>query len=203
MYKDTAFTALELELLTDENLHETRHRLVARVQTWLAEVETALRPVVETGPWLPGTDVVRGKISRGDNYAFQPYQVLDFPRYAQGQNVMLLRTMVLWSVGVSLEFIGIGQPKQEFVPRLLRGGGVPTRLRSDWALGTSDSPWEWAPIEEHYTPLRAYAPAGWRKVLEESDYLKLALHLPFAEPVPLPTSELIAGAANVLVQELT
>lgn len=81
-----------------------------------------------------------GKISRGENYQDYAYRVLDFPRFSEGENLFLFRTMLLWGHPVGVHLICTGDLRKPVMDRLLnRESG----LASDWQYSQQPDPWRW------------------------------------------------------------
>ncbi|NJO02163.1 MAG: hypothetical protein HC880_11165 [Bacteroidia bacterium] len=88
----------ELAYLQDQDFLPAKLRLMDRLGKELADLQAQLRThIVQSALHFPaGTDLITGKISRGENYLNLPYLVLDFPRLINPENIFALRTMFWW-----------------------------------------------------------------------------------------------------------
>jgi hypothetical protein len=172
-------SAEEFELLQDRDTPPKRLRLRDKMQDWLAELRDKLWQASQ--PWAAyypeGTDDQRGKISRGEAYQSLPYQVLDYPRYLSANDVMTLRSLVLWGHDFSLHWILRGFPHQWYGPVLAHR--VYALQQQGWAIGVGNSPWVWEADPQYYQPATAFSPPALQEHLLHHHFLKLTRRWPF------------------------
>lgn len=92
------FDEKELSFLSDIEILKYRETAYEKVKHLLREVKSRLEPKVNSlHNLLPAGSLTRGgKISKGEHLQGLPYMVLDFPRFKQGEELLLFRTMFWW-----------------------------------------------------------------------------------------------------------
>ena len=88
----------ELELLTDPELFQRKNKLTNAIIQLLGELNyrlernSTLQHAIEKFQ-LPS---IKGKVSRGENYLGYPWQILDYPRVFEKENVFAFRNLFWW-----------------------------------------------------------------------------------------------------------
>lgn len=92
------FDEKELSFLSDIEILKYRETAYEKVKHLLREVKSQLEPtVISLNNLLPtGSLTQGGKISKGENLLGLPYLILDYPRFKQGEELLLFRTMFWW-----------------------------------------------------------------------------------------------------------
>jgi hypothetical protein len=179
-------TQEEFGLLQDRDTPPKRLQLRDKMQDWLAMLRNQLWPACE--PFLnyypAGMDYERGKISRGEAYKQLPYQVLDYPRYFNAEDVMTLRCLVLWGYDFSLHFILRGNPHTWYGDAIAQHAGA--LQAENWQVGIGESPWVWEPNSAYYREASSFSTIDLRQQLQGHSFLKLTKRWPYQELYAVP-----------------
>ena len=92
------FDEKEISLLQNVELLKYRETAYRKVHKLLREVKDRLAPKVNSLQHIlpEGSLTKGGKISKGENLQGLPYMVLDYPRFKEGDNLLLFRSMFWW-----------------------------------------------------------------------------------------------------------
>jgi len=126
-----------------------------------------------------GTDVVRGKISKGENYLGLPFIILDFPRLFTTDQYFAFRTFLWWGNFISNTFLISGEQlplvRENFLERftILSKKGV-------W-LCISDSPWNHHFKKDNFIPLNSLSKRDAMEIFKHQNFLKVARKLSIAK----------------------
>ncbi len=98
MDSEKIFDDNELILLRNVEILKYREIAYEKVKKILREVKIQLDPKVNSlRHFLPtGSLIQGGKISKGEQLNGLPYMILDYPRFKQGDDLLLFRTMFWW-----------------------------------------------------------------------------------------------------------
>lgn len=98
MSSQEIFDKKELSFLSDIEILKYRETAYEKVKHLLREVKNQLEPtVISLNNLLPAGSLTQGgKISKGENLLGLPYLILDYPRFKQGEELLLFRTMFWW-----------------------------------------------------------------------------------------------------------
>ena len=88
----------ELKVLQGTDFLLTKAAVLEKIYKLLEDTRSKLiKNVKSTNFSFPdGTDIVTGKISRGENYRNLPYMVLDYPTLFTNESSFSFRTMFWW-----------------------------------------------------------------------------------------------------------
>jgi hypothetical protein len=173
----------ELDLALDTRIFHLKDQVLRKIRGLL---EQTARELSELNAALPA-GVLAGtlKISRGENYRLMPYLVLDFPRYAEGENLYLFRTMFWWGHYFISSLIVSGNPLNQ---TRTRAGQQCRSLawREDLLFCVAATPWHHDAGPDN---LRSFASLG-AQTLEEGlqgrEFVKLSRILPLDRSGHLP-----------------
>jgi hypothetical protein len=175
----------ELTVLLDQSYMPLKFSAFAKLERFLSELRDGLAedmgPVASKFP--PEFDVQAGKISRGENYNFFPYRVLDFPRAHHEKNFFTFRTLILWGHHITFHLILIGKYKTLLQERLFQAAKV---MPEAFSLSKQASPWEWEFIPEQFIQARAMQEEVVADMVRNSDFLKITFLLPLKRYHEIP-----------------
>jgi hypothetical protein len=114
------------------------------------------------------TDLLNGKISKGENYKNLPYLVLDYPALFTKKTVFAYRTMFWWgnffSATMHLEGMALNYYRNSITLNLDR------LLKKDVYIGVGDAPWQYHYFDENYILLNE----AHRDFITNCKFLKLS-----------------------------
>ena len=189
-------TEKELHILQDTDFLLTKSVVLEKIYELLEKTRTELKNNVrETDFSFPeGTDIVTGKISRGENYKSLPYMVLDYPTLFTNESTFAFRTMFWWgnffSSTLHLEGIALDQNRKKFVDNINK------LLSKNIFVGIGETPWQYHYSEDNYVPLTK----DHGKYISNCIFLKLSKNISLSkwERIPSFASEFLNLMLNVL-----
>jgi hypothetical protein len=166
------FSSAELALLQDADVLLLKRQALEKVEAAL----TSLIPLFQDSSAVlfnrfPEFAGQAPKLSRGENYRSLPYRVLDYPRFADGEDLFLFRSMFWWGHFYSFTLHLQGRYWEKMKEKFIRYS-----FPEDTNVCVGDTPWEYHYGPENYLPLQQ---ADMERVLARP-FLKLSL------PLPLP-----------------
>ena len=139
-------TEAEMAVWQDRAFMPLKQRVWSKLESHLLTTLDRLREY-EGNQYLPREWLLTpGKISRGENYQDYAYRVLDFPRFSEGENLVLFRTMLLWGHPVGVHLICTGDLRKPVMDRLISSD---VSLSGDWYYSQQADPWQWESEDEH------------------------------------------------------
>ncbi|GAC1421635.1 MAG: hypothetical protein NVS9B7_04930 [Flavisolibacter sp.] len=144
----------EIDLFTNQQIILTKNAVIKKIQNLLEQVLERQLQFISTHN-LSGYEAfsINPKISKGENYMGLPYIVLDYPRIAEPNNFIFIRTMFWWghffsstlqSRGRNLELVLQGVNKNiEF-------------LKSHYFIGINPEPWHHHFEQTNYRVITSY-----------------------------------------------
>lgn len=146
-------TEKELLTLQDTDFLLTKVILLKKMTKLFEQTREELKQFVEnTNFSFPdGTDLLSGKISRGENYKGLPYLVLDYPTLFSRNSTFAYRTMFWWgnffSSTMHLEGIALNYFRNSLTKYLDK------LLKNEIYICVGDTPWQYHYNEDNYLPL--------------------------------------------------
>jgi hypothetical protein len=105
----TVFSTQEIDIASDPITLLIKNRVIEKAVSLMGDVEKWIMPLFE-GVNLPSEiNLDNGKISKGEQYKFLPYVLLDYPAHYTKNNVFAIRTMFYWGnfISISIHLKGI------------------------------------------------------------------------------------------------
>ena len=168
----------EFELLSDPTLLPDKYRICEKIDQWLSELRIELESYLKLGSGLP-REILKnhGKISRGENYHFQAYRVLDYPRLFRQDAIFAFRTVVLWGHPIGFHIILSGTYKELFQDAI---GKQRINLGSNWLLAAQESPWIWEANAPGLSVCKELSEEQWAAHVATYQFLKISSFLPLS-----------------------
>jgi hypothetical protein len=135
-------TENEMKVLQDTDFLLTKSAVLEKVYRLLEETRTELKRIIDSSGFSfpQGTDIVTGKMSRGENYKNLPYMVLDYPTLFTNENTFAFRTMFWWgnffSFTLHLEGIALDQYRKTIVDN------IDKLFDKNIYMGVGETPWQ-------------------------------------------------------------
>lgn len=180
---DLTLTRDELDLALDTQVFYVKDQVLRKIHGLLEQTARDLSALNATLP--SGVQAGTPKISRGENYRLMPYLVLDFPRYAQGDNLYLFRTMFWWGHYFNSSLIISGKPLNQTRTRAVQQCRS-LSWRDDLLFCVAPTPWHHDAGPDN---LRSFASLGAEALderLQKQEFVKLSRILPLDRSGHLP-----------------
>ncbi len=146
-------TEKELLIIQDTDFLLTKATVLEKVNVLLGQTREELKECAEHSNFSfpDGTDLLNGKISKGENYKNLPYMVLDCPALFTTKTVLAYRTMFWWgnffSATLHLEGTALNYYRNSIIINLNK------LLKKDIYIGIGDTPWQYHYEKDNYIPL--------------------------------------------------
>lgn len=143
----------ELLILHDTDFLLTKATVLEKINELLGQTRQELKESVENSNFsFPDrTDLLNGKISKGENYKNLPYMVLDYPALFTTKTALAYRTMFWWgnffSATFHLEGIALNYYRKTITINLDK------LLQKDVYIGVGDTPWQYHYEDDNYSLL--------------------------------------------------
>ena len=146
-------TDKELLILQDTDFLLTKATIIEKINELLGHTREDLRRTVENSNFSfpDGTNLLNGKISKGENYKSLPYMVLDYPTLFSKNSTFAYRTMFWWgnyfSATLHLEGSALNYYRNSITKNLDK------LLKNEIYICVGDNPWQYHYNEDNYLPL--------------------------------------------------
>lgn len=178
----------ELHYLQDTDFLTTKHKLMKSLQGLLEQSRQRLQEQKESLQLPAPVWKVPPKISRGENYEWLPYLVLDYPRIFQQEATFAYRTMFWWGWGFSCTLhLGGAYWRQCQQPLLQK---LEHTSAEGWWVCVNKSPWEYHFRPDNYRPLQEVRQQEGLEVFAKNPFFKLSRRLPLERYQELPSFSL-------------
>jgi hypothetical protein len=177
-------SAVEQQVLGNKELYYTKRAVTSKLMVALEELKASIveSEVLSSLPFPAGTDVVTGKISKGENYLGLPYLILDFPRLFSPGELVAFRTMIWWGNFFSFTFLRSVRTEDE-IKKVMTGLRA-FRNREVW-ICISDSPWHHHFAADNYRKLEQCGAADIEAAVRFAGFLKVAKKYPLSRLGPM------------------
>lgn len=165
----------ELHLFCNPEVILTKNRIIKKNIELLQEVQS----------WMVGENhagdlfTVPPKISKGENYEGLPYQILDYPRKTERQNIFLIRSMFWWGHNFSITLHFSGNYKNDFLSKISRAYNL--LAEKNFYTGINKDPWHHHFEEDNYKKISTLNQLAFERSLAEQEHIKIAAHWPLSE----------------------
>ena len=176
------FTEKDLHILEDTDFLLAKSSILKKIYNLLEKTRTRLIKIVEESDFSfpEGTDIVMGKISRGENYKNLPYMVIDYPTLFTNENSFAFRTMFWWGNFFSSTLQLEGRSLNEY--RKIIGNNIDKLLDKNIFIGVGETPWEYHYNEDNYLILTK----DHIKIINNCNFLKLSKNISLSDWERLP-----------------
>jgi len=143
-------TEKELSILQDTDFLLTKATAINKIYKLLELTRESIKRSVEKSNFSfpEATDLLNGKISKGENYKNLPYMVLDFPALFTTKTVLAYRTMFWWgnffSATLHLEGTALNFYRNSITSNLNK------LLEQNVYIGVGKTPWQYHYEDDNY-----------------------------------------------------
>jgi len=170
----------EIYLLREQEFFYAKKIITEKIYHQLSDVSLEIRAssVFKSTSFPSGTDLLTGKISKGENYLGLPYIVLDFPRLFTKEKILAFRTMVWWGNFISHSLIKSVNAKDD-LHKLVRR--ISSMDGEKLFFCINDSPWHHHFDPNNFAKLGAITKKEITDHLFKKGFLKVARKIPVSE----------------------
>lgn len=176
---DLHFTTEELTFCSSSYPMVLREDILKKVSQLFEHTRQELLLCIKQQSIFPeGSDLITGKISKGERYRGMPWMVLDFPRYNVGSEIMLYRVFFLWAEGFRFVLHLSGKDTITRFKPLIK-----EQMPIDKGIEIAFTGLQW----QHHQELDYFKTYNSDTNLPESaSFIKLSKHLPLTSGLELP-----------------
>ncbi|MBA3647964.1 MAG: hypothetical protein H0W62_05345 [Chitinophagales bacterium] len=171
-------SAGEIDMLGQRDFFLTKKIIIEKIYHQFAILieETKRQAIFINATFPEGSDSSTGKISKGENYMGFPYQILDFPRFFSGENILAIRTMVWWGNFCSCTLLLSGNSLLQHAFNLRKSF---LKLKeNDFYVSVSDSPWHHHFNRENFIAINELSEETWIRIIDKNIFIKIARKIP-------------------------
>lgn len=171
----------EKELVINTEWILTKNRILQKVFNLLENIQLSQNEKVKacTNPLIVDSLSKNAKISKGDNYLGLPYQILDFPRLFNGENIFAIRIMFWWGNFFSITLHLSGRYKQEWINKILSSFSSFEKMKFNYC--TNEDQWHHHFEKDNYLPVTINQKTEFEKEIKEKAFIKLAQKIPLEQ----------------------
>ncbi|GAA5027966.1 hypothetical protein GCM10011506_15580 [Marivirga lumbricoides] len=173
------FSLQELDIAENPYILLIKNRIMEKVNGLMGELEHAIHHELNLNNHsLPKEiNLNNGKISRGENYKYLPYVILDFPAFFTRYHIFAFRTMFYWGHFISFTIHLQGKYCDLFGDKLIKQFAQDP----DTYFNINSTPWEYTYDDKNYKPITALSLQEINSQIEENSFIKLSKQLPVAQ----------------------
>jgi hypothetical protein len=167
----------ELQLVNNTEWILTKRKIIEKVNLLLGHVSEQQKLVIENEKgWLPDSILKSTpKIAKGENYLQLPYQLLDYPRCFDGDNIFAVRTMFWWGNFFSITLHLSGEYKKIFQQKINENI---KSVKQDIFICINENQWQHHFEADNYIEAKKLSEGELLKLIVEKPFIKLALKFP-------------------------
>jgi hypothetical protein len=167
----------ELQLVNNTEWILTKRKIIEKVNLLLGHVSEQQKLFIENEKgWLPDSILKSTpKIAKGENYLQLPYQLLDYPRCFDGDNIFAVRTMFWWGNFFSITLHLSGEYKKIFQQKINENI---KSVKQDIFICINENQWQHHFEADNYIEAKKLSEGELLKLIVEKPFIKLALKFP-------------------------
>lgn len=175
----TLFSLQELDIADDPYILLIKNRIMEKVNGLMGELEQAIHELLhsEEHHLPPEINLKHGKISKGENYKYLPYVMLDYPAFFTKKDIFAFRTMFYWGHFLSFTLHLQGKYCNLYSEKLLSCFSSNPNLY----FNINTTPWEYTYEAKNYVLITQLADSEMMAHLQENNFIKLSIQIPIAE----------------------
>lgn len=169
-------SAKEAGLITNTDFILTKNEISNKVNQLLGNIAASQLQVIQEFPIATEILKVSPKIAKGENYNGLPWQMLDFPRLFNKENVFAIRTLFWWGNFFSITLHLAGQYKLMYENHLCSQYNF--LKKQNYFICISENPWEHHFEQHNYKLIAETEKPEFENLLLKNDFLKLSTFFP-------------------------
>ena len=173
------FSTQELDIASEPITLLIKNRVMEKMTDLFAEAEVRTKHLLkEQLSEIPlEVNLTNGKISKGENYKFLPYVILDYPAFFSKTDVFAVRSMFYWGNFYSFTF----QLKGEYLERFGNSALAVFSRTKDAYFCVNSTEWEYLYSDYNYKLLSEVSSAEIENQIKENQFIKLSVKYPVEE----------------------
>ena len=181
-----SLSAGELELVCNKDWILTKQIIIDKVYLLFGALAQKMQQhvLIHNASLTADVTEISPKIARGENYKGLPYVMLDYPRHFKKAATVSIRTFFWWGNFFSISLHLSGKYKENALPILK--SNFELLQAQGYYLCIHSNPWEHYYEEDNYRPLKNYSAAEFAAVIQQMDFVKIALPIPLAQWAIVP-----------------
>ena len=180
-----ALSEVERQLVSDPGWILTKNQIIRKAALLLDQIQQILRPQVQSQLLFPAESLrLSPKISKGENYQGLPYLILDYPRLFSKEEILAARFMFWWGHPFSLTFHFRGRYAKSYGPTILKH--LDYFKAHAFYICVNEEEWEHHFETDNYRQIRDIQPDELRRMIEQSQFLKIATLFPLQQWDDIP-----------------
>ena len=167
----------EKRLIADIEFIKRKRRLFSKLDQSFLHIQTGIeQKYFSIFYHLIQTNILKGKVSRGENLEEMPYLVLDCPSVFDKTNIFTCRAIFWWGHFFGFHWLLTGDFLSAFQMKCVENLELITH-NNGW-LSIAKDPWDHNIGGSGYQKSESMKPEEWKKVIENKGYLKISWPLP-------------------------
>lgn len=179
------FSEEEIEAMLNSRFYIVKQDVTQKIHRLFIALENELIKAMSDG-LFPASGIFeskdRGKISKGENYHFMPYVLLDCPNAFSADSVFAFRSMFHWGHEFSFTLHLQGKVLEVFREKILENVSM---LQGEYFfICVNDTPWEYFFEEMNYVSLDEWMTNKQNELammLREKPFIKLSRKIPLTQ----------------------
>lgn len=167
-----SLSAAEAALVCDAEIILTKNSVIQKAVALLAGVQEEVCLSSHRFPSSP-------KISKGENYLGLPYAVLDYPRIANGDDLLFIRSFFWWGKFFSSTLQIAGCYKANHL--LNTAESYDALASKNYFIGINNDPWQHHFEANNYRKISELSKEEFHHLLKEQPHIKIAARWPLTE----------------------
>ncbi len=170
------FSLQELDIAEDPYILLIKNRIMEKVTGLMGEFEQSIQQLLkEEDILLPKeVNILNGKISKGENYKYLPYIMLDYPAFFTKKDILAFRSMFYWGHFVSFTIHLQGKYCEQYGEELIDEFSD----REDVCFCVNESPWEYLYKPNNYKAITELTKAEMLLHQNNNHFIKFSVHVP-------------------------
>lgn len=173
----TIFSTQEIDIASDPITLLIKNRVMEKAVSLMGNMEEIIVKAFETADLPPEINRINGKISRGEQYKFLPYVLLDCPAYFSKTDVFAIRTMFYWGNFISITLHLKGTYLTRFGSQMIE---VFKKHPSNYFC-VHHTEWEYDYSPMNYQTFESLSKETIQEQLTEHGFIKISTKIPIEE----------------------
>ncbi|CAI2718641.1 hypothetical protein [Nitrospina watsonii] len=177
-----SWSALELRLIRERELFLHKHSILKKAEEHLELLKQRMLDVLadDPGPVPLGTDLKRGKLTRGENNKGFPFLSLDIPQFFTREEYFTYRVLFWWGHYLGYSLVLKGEALPGYLACLKTRRHEP-EFADIW-IARHSSPWEWENADDNFAPVQQPTDEDLDRWIGDIQYIKVIRMIPLTTP---------------------
>lgn len=163
------FNDCEKKLMFDPEIFPTKHRINEKIISLFNAIGIELKDKLSL-QLFTDAEPITFKITKGENYLYQPYLILDIPKINPSRDILVFRCMFWYGHFFSISLLASGNKAFAISKKLQHNSS----LISDWQFSIAHNPWNHDFNSEYFKPVHSISEIEIDRHTNTYQYLKLS-----------------------------